>query len=411
MSETALANRGEAALPAMIEKNWESGELTVVKATKHGTIKAAKTFVPLVEGTDTWKMVVKEKIGGQWTSRDTHKISALGYDKMNQWANVAIYHPETLTLGDGSTHANPHLHKVGSTIEYVRVRLRGLGLSPLGNVIMHDCTLNFDLLSYMAESLLAKWKGYGDGAPKEWGKLYDADNVPDEVRKDGQCREFPCGSGLVLSVQLNHSEVAKLVHDGVQLVKKAIERAQTMCRRNLLRRFFAAVEPVNYKGRMGVWVTTWTQVARDFAEMSDLMNGAESGSVSVNGQQRDVEAHVDVDHVTEPDEENEAEFAADMEPGEVSDEDPADSGVEPVAPAQSGIPDVKDLRAKVRAKYAELVKLTNATKANGAMEASGFNGLQDVADCQSPTELGFALDSLNASISEHKPKSEQGSLY
>ena len=266
------------------------GVAALAKRTKDGDIHSLQVTVPLnIQKGHVWKM-------GRWdpesrTVVPDYAVTALGYDRLNSVAGVAILKPPTLHIDDGRIVPNPYFERVRETdeIRRVRVRMVGIGRSSVGNLVAHDVTLSYDLGNYLAQDIWSKWTGKKKDAPKAWGKVYPFGRAPDNIKQNPQFLCIAIPTGVALYVDLTNKDVLSVISEHIGKQKFAERNAETICKRNVLARFFAVrrVHPAD-NGLFYVTFIAWPESDRDLGRIADMAAQAQEGRIEVDGEEVEV---------------------------------------------------------------------------------------------------------------------------
>lgn len=352
-------------------------------------------------------------------------VSAVGYDRLNEFAGILMDTPETQLDDNNRVIANPQMIREPGTgnLQAVRVMMRGIGVSQSGNVVTHRCSKYFSLTSYLGELLLAKWKGYKDGdQPKGWGTLRVRDKIDPKEMADGTKCAIAIPPNLALIVDLTHTAVHRILGEFVTLEKFALDRAQTMCRRNLLKRFFGVTKPRISRGADGlhfyfVPVTCLIRHNEDYADMAAAIQQVQDGVVfTEEGPQEVEETPIQYDNRTSAEDAHD-ELDGDDEFSPQEDPEPDDGGTGP-SPAEESREDtaaraanlrgtVKMIAEQLAASGAEHVKTIQKIYADHKMRS-----YVDVDQCGDLAKLTSLVDAFTAArrAANRKDKGGQGSL-
>ncbi len=122
----------------------------------------------------------KDRKTNEWIIK-TH-ITAQGYRHLNRVPAISIVQPQSVVV-DGCLVPNPHIERDAKTRAILSVNLRkmGIGYSPLGNIVVVDKTLFFNVYTYLIQDVQKKMK----------------DDKKEKNGKDGQfsapAKKVPCG--------------------------------------------------------------------------------------------------------------------------------------------------------------------------------------------------------------------------
>lgn len=218
-----------------------------------------------------------------WSPRHREKrlmLSITGYRKCNQFVGVGFKNPERVAGESGEWHPNPWFYRDPETDALRRVRIRklGVGMNAGGNWIPYDYTLEFDLPVYFAQDAMSKWRGKANDAVKSWGRL-----VAGKVVSAGTEIAMPLPSGMgTLLLDATHKDVADLLAEHINRQKYAGRLADSMCERNILKRFI----PVTYVPLDGkVRCVQWAHIHLGQDEMSRIAEEAQQGRVKIGDQE------------------------------------------------------------------------------------------------------------------------------
>lgn len=398
-------------------------------------------FPPAVPGGEPVKAIVKTRRDGQVVSFRTNvplsedrgevyypfknqpTITALGYDVLNKFKGVSFIVPETLKSDDGIERPNPYV-LYGERGEIIRVTSRQIGIGQIatGSMVAQDVTVVYEVKVYLAQDAWSKWAGkkYGDNPapdPKNWGRLepWGAPMPTDQ----GKWHRIDMPNGTTLWVDLTHADVRGLLGEDVNRQKFAQRNALTICRRNVLKRFVAAVK---LDKSLTVPVVGWVQKDRDLQALRKMASEANTGSVSIDGEiievQREqatvVANHDEVDESL-GDEPNEDMPTAQPAGGASASQLPTGNGEQP-SPTQNASPSPAepdapasvaptttatkphDANAAVRTKIRLAHKKIGADKADEILGGVGVEGLAEVAKTGSTKLLLTALDALESAM-------------
>lgn len=215
-------------------KPFGDGEITLQFAGK--VLKNVMATVNLSEATQDFFNIQGKNI-----------ISAAGYKKLNRIASINIISPPTLWWADKEVpNPYPIQGKEEGTIKAIIMRRIGIGFSPIGNLVIIDKSLYFNIHSYWMETLakLASTKP----VVAKLGVRYMCPFAPSEEPKEGKEGEFyvrtsenkiylfigmEAGTGIWLD--LGHDEAIKIFKDHTQRQKFAERIGQTILDRNILK--------------------------------------------------------------------------------------------------------------------------------------------------------------------------------
>ncbi len=389
---------GEAVLAVFPGETKDGPPLTaIVKSTANGLVKSTLVHVPLSEARgEIWHMGAF--VGEQWNPKARCAITAAGYNKLNQFGGMSFATPETLVAEDGKPTSNPYFHREKGEIMYVKCRRIGIGRNAVGNLIAIDLTVTYNIRDYFAQDVFAKWTGKKkDATFANWGEIYDADAVPEEVKKNGKRKLVACPGGVVLAIDLTKKEAIVLISEHIGRQKFGERNAWTICERNILKKFYAAAQlnPNN----LTVPVVSWQTVDRDIVQLAKVAADAAAGKVEVGGEELELQRDAEVVGGEDIDAALAGDADEDMQHPE-PDGEPEPSGIGvPV-----GAPPVKDngqakrvdeLRAKVRDLYG---KLDHAVADDILITAQLPAGLAWIGECGEIEQLEAAVNALSIDV-------------
>lgn len=345
----------------------------LVKMTKDGMVRAIRTRVVLSEAKGhIW--FLGGMVNGRWDPQAKAAITAVGYDFMNLFAGVSFIQPDTAVGEDGKATCNPYFHRgEGGEVDYIKVRMIGIGRNPVGNWVAHDVTLNYNLRGYFVQDLMSKWSGKKkDDVLKSWGTLYPTGAITPEITKGGKMA-VACPGGVSLVVDLSNREVVAVIQEHLNRQKFGERNALTICRRNILKRFLAAVQ---LDGTNAVNIVSWQQPDRDFRRVGEIASAAADGRFDL-GDGETVEVQRETVEVVDGDPEAAEALAGDV------DEDTGEPIREQDGPEETAAtpPDDKKALADARARIRDLVSGLSPAALATKLKAVGFAAYGEVASC------------------------------
>lgn len=221
-------------------------------------------------------------VDGKWTK--VPHISARGYDFLNQFGNVTFLPAGVIQGDDGKDWCNPRIERDGNKIVRVTSRQIAVGMTVLGALAIYDMTMCYDLSTYFCQDLYSKFTGKKSDASKQWGKLHDQG---DPVAEGWKAVDLP--NDAALHVDLSHEDVITVFGEHISRQKFAIPHAITICRRNILKRHFAASK---LDKSLSVPVVYWPKSDRTMEQIRNLSEQAATGPVVIDGKEHDVAREV-----------------------------------------------------------------------------------------------------------------------
>lgn len=348
----------------------------LVRAAPNGFVKAIRT-----------ELVLSRQAGHVYELRSEVNITAAGYDYINQVLGVTLFTPETTTGEDGQPHCNPYvIRDEHDVIKRIKIQVIGFARNAVGNWMGIASTLYYDLEPCFAQDVLKKWRPKA-GVTRDWGVLYSAENVPEEVKKDPHKKCIKIPGGYVLACEFR-GEFLDVVSEHSHRVRFATRIAETIVKRRILTSFIGRRKPTINKDRsLTVSVTSWQQADREhIEELVKQVQSVRSGQLLLGGEA--VEMSQDtatVDHDTESEviaeetpEADGASFPAEAAPD--SEQQPDD---------KSAVADLDALRARVR----ELMEGLNPDELSEILTPLGFESREALAEC---TTAGFLEGAIAA---------------
>lgn len=261
------------------------------------------------------QMALYEKMGHYYKVKKKYGITKPGYKRLNKVASISTVTPLKVMV-DGREQPNPYIERNPETklIESVFIRKMGIGFSPMGNIVVVDKTLLYNIYSYFIESIQskmkkAKWDEKNNCYSDE--KLHPncavigtADEKPE---LDGKWAFYGTAPPLGLWINYEDSAIIDCLNEHTQKQRFGDRIAQTIVERNILKDHPAIgvdeVQPQQTGGRAFVTVYGYRH---DYgpSQINEIMAQAEKGSETI-----EVEAEV-TDNVTE---EEEAEALKEVE--------------------------------------------------------------------------------------------------
>jgi hypothetical protein len=249
-----------------------------IKRTEQGWVKAVKV-----------RMTLEEKKGHLADIQGKIMITANGYNELNKIASVSILTPDKLILPTGEVVVNPYpiIDKESCSISKVWVKKMGVGLSPIGNLVITSSTLLYDIQMYFIQDLVKKVQ-YN----KDAGRVCIESMLTDKEQKGGVF--YRIEGSLGVWVDFGHKDILKALDTFVQNKLFAERRAQTIAERNVLKKHPALstvyVEPKGpEKARMAlVDVIGFTH---DFTrrDLLDIAERAAAGEpITINNKEAEI---------------------------------------------------------------------------------------------------------------------------
>ncbi|MFW5916760.1 MAG: hypothetical protein ACOCTM_04730 [Bacteroidota bacterium] len=268
-----------------------------VKQTDDGFIKAVKGIVKL-----------SEKKGHLTEIKGRTTITAAGYYELNKIPGISVITPSSLTLPNGDNVVNPYpiTDKESESISKVWVKKLGVGLSPIGNMVITSSTLLYDIRMYFVQDLFNKVK-----KNKDAGRICTEDMLSQEEKEEGIFQKFEGKMGVWGDV--DHPEVLKALKTFINNKLFAERKAQTIAERNVLKKHPALsktyVDPQGPRkartARVPVIGYTHDLGQEDLEEISEKASEKDEGEIEVAGRKAkiiDVGGEVEEEDVIAADE-------------------------------------------------------------------------------------------------------------
>jgi len=267
-----------------------------IKATKDGQImRPVRAQMALFKDMGHFYKVKNNEYG----------ITKPGYKHLNKVASISIVTPKSVVV-DGKEQPNPHIERNPKTklIESVFIRKMGVGYSPMGNIVVVDKTLLYNIYSYFIESIQSKMKKV------KWGK----DNKPTKEKLHPDCAVigteedkpekgkwafYETVSPLGLWINYEDQAIIDCLNEHTQRQRFGDRIAQTIVERNILKDHPAIgidkVQPQTNGKKAFVDVYGYRH-ENDPQQIKNIMNQAEKGSETI-----DIQAEV-IDEITQEEE-------------------------------------------------------------------------------------------------------------
>ncbi len=349
----------------------------LVRATPQGYVKAIRS-----------DLVLSRQAGHVYELRGEVNLTATGYDYINQALGVTIFTPETTTGEDGQPHCNPYvIRDEHDVIQRIKIQAIGFGRNAVGNWTGIASTLYYDLEPCFAQDVLKKWRPKG-GVTRDWGVLYSAENVPEEVRKDPHRKCIKIPGGYVLACDLR-GDFLDVVSEHAHRVRFATRIAETIVKRRILTAFIGRRKPtLSQNGALTVSVTSWQQADREhIEELVKQTQSVRGGQLIIGGEPVELqEDTATVDHKTESEAIGEETTEGDGASF------PAEAAPNPEQPPDDESPaaDLDALRARAR----ELMEGLSSEELAEILTPVGFESREALAECTTPGFLENAIDAL-----------------
>lgn len=187
------------------------------------------------------ELTLYEEMGQIYAVKKDYAISHPGYLLLNKVASINLVTPQKVMV-DERERPNPFIERNPKTklIETVNIRKIGVGFSTVGNVVVVDKTLLYNIYAYFIESVQAKMKKvvWEHGKPTK-KKLYpDCAIIGTEAEKPdkpGRWAFFETVSPLGLWMNYEDPAIIDCLNEHTQRQRFGDRIAQTIVERNILK--------------------------------------------------------------------------------------------------------------------------------------------------------------------------------
>lgn len=321
---------------------------------------------------------------GVWKFRGALVPTALGLDKANQYLGASFISPDTVLNDAGVAQPNPHYERnAEGDLLWVRIRSIGTWINALGIRVIYDLTLDFDLKTYFAQDLYAKWFNK-ERAPRGWGRLAPS---LDRASLKANEKAYRLPDGLVLVVDITNAEYQACVSEQIGRLKFAGRLAGTLCRRNILK--IAMPHAAILDGTLPV--VSWQQTPITYADMRHIVDSSATHKIE-HGKAI----------VSDPSDVTDAAEATTGDDGLPIDAASADAAEEEPRFSDSyvDVAEAKEL-VKVRAAIRSLCAELDDKVVDTVLGAAGLAGLEEVGQTGDIPLLNTALAELqNAKMAQ-----------
>ncbi len=186
-------------------------------------------------------MALFKKMGHFYKVKNKFAITKPGYKHLNKVASISIVTPLKVMV-DGREQPNPYIERNPETklIESVFIRKMGIGFSPMGNIVVVDKTLLYNIYSYFIESIQSKMKKVEWKSGRPTDKKIHPDCAVIGIAKekpdmDGKWAFYPTAPPLGLWVNYEDSAIIDCLNEHTQKQRFGDRIAQTIVERNILK--------------------------------------------------------------------------------------------------------------------------------------------------------------------------------
>lgn len=202
-----------------------------IKATPDGRIiKPVRAMMSLYH-----QMGHFYKVGDSWA------ITKSGYTHLNKVASVNLVTPQKVVV-DGVEQPNPYIERNKTTklTEAVFIRKMGIGYGPMGNIVVIDKTLSYNIFAYYIESIQSKMKQviWDGNKPTKERKFPDCGQIgvaAEKPKKAGQWAFFETATPLGIWVNYDDPIIIACLNEHTQRQRFGDRIAQTIVERNILK--------------------------------------------------------------------------------------------------------------------------------------------------------------------------------
>ena len=248
---------------------------------------------------------LKESENQLYRIKDKFSITAEGYFRLNQFANINLLKPTTVMV-NGVEQGNPYyiLNKESNAVDMVIIRKIAFGRAPTGGYAAIDQTLYYSPKAYFMRELM-KLVEY----PKV-AVMRMASSLTEEEKTNCFFAEVTGGLG-VLVLNVAHQDFLKIINSFAESQVMAGRRAETICERNCLKKHpsigISSVKLIGqgYDTHADVTVHAFVETERTLNEIHHITQTLEKGQI---GQLKNVEI---LQHIAQADEVEEPEVVAD----------------------------------------------------------------------------------------------------
>lgn len=211
-----------------------------------------------------------------------------GYRRLNQLAGINFITPKTVVV-NGVAQPNPYvkLDENGFT-DSVFIRKIGVGRNANGQVSFLDQTLIFNPKNNFMRDLIAKSYGkkwndkkgkyggydYTSGEFKGIIELLPKASAEAKMKENAYMLYYPCFGDMGILIDTSNSEVRKMLQGFLELRLFAVQRAETCCERNILKKMMG-VKTVPKTATESGYVDIPMIVWRDSSSKEDIERLAE----------------------------------------------------------------------------------------------------------------------------------------
>lgn len=189
------------------------------------------------------ELALYEQMGQIYQVQKNFAITNEGYNLLNKVAGISIVTPQKVTA-DEREHPNPYIerHPTTKLIESVFIRKIGIGYNLIGNVVVVDKTLLYNIYAYFIESIQSKmkkvvWKNNRPTKEKlhpDCAVIGTKDEKPDPAKK-GRWAFFETVHPLGLWINYEDPVIIDCLNEHTQKQRFGDRIASTIVERNIMK--------------------------------------------------------------------------------------------------------------------------------------------------------------------------------
>lgn len=185
-------------------------------------------------------MSLYEKMGHFYKVQDKWAITKAGYFHLNKVASINLVTPQKVVV-DGVQQPNPYIERNPQTklTESVFIRKMGIGYGPMGNIVVMDKTLSYNIFAYFIESIQSKMKQviWRDNQPTKERKFPDCGHIGvlENKPEKGQWAFFATAAPLGIWVNYDDPIIIACLNEHTQRQRFGDRIAQAIVERNILK--------------------------------------------------------------------------------------------------------------------------------------------------------------------------------
>lgn len=325
-------------------------------------------------------------------------ISAQGYEKLGEAANINVLNPPTVVV-DGRDEHNPHVRRdENGMVTEVICRAIAVGYTATGMPAKSDRTSIFNIGIYRMVDLIGKAKKNPDHF-----KILPKEMKPES---EGTWAKYPLDEATCLWADTSHKEYITWIGQSINRLKKAVEFAQTFAQRNAIKHHpsIARQKPPGNAQQWRTSVYGWLQNEGKF--MYDESAAAEmDDGIIIEGVDRvedteEMQAAMDAEDLEQEHamEQADAEIPGSRKPEQIGTEDPPfpkAPGEPAVQPANGGPKSSLELRQKLMA----AIQFTNDETFKKAMAKVKVDPNKKILN-MSEAEITAVINEMNRLVDE-----------